>query len=248
MNFNENFKNFKNLFVFLFFISLASPVNATETDILIDKNDIEFSQLDTLDEAKMYFEENPELLDLETYVKINQEINNRTIITFVVVNPGLDTCYGSKSSFNLSYCVSQHSLVMSAWYSNAYKSCYNPIYNNAQDCWVYAYVYTGNKFTEYVQNGGKWDYKLLYPSYSTKVTTKINGVTYYLTAEDIGNIHYGYVGYTVFPTVVLKSAAGWNNYTTNGFRIEWFSSYFDDPNDTNAIQRGINWKVNGYFS
>ncbi|WP_258073216.1 polymorphic toxin type 44 domain-containing protein [Brevibacillus laterosporus] len=71
-------------------------------------------------------------------------------------------------------------------------------------------------------------------------TVKIDGKTYYLTGEDIGNIHYEYVGRYHFGTSTLLSVAGMVQFLSGTAKLSWFDSYFDDPTDQKAIRRGIN--------
>lgn len=71
-----------------------------------------------------------------------------------------------------------------------------------------------------------------------------------LTSESIGNIHFGHVGSVLFSEQTLKKAAGVIQATQNYKNIAtWLNhqSFFDDPNDQIANQRGIDWYQNGYF-
>lgn len=95
-------------------------------------------------------------------------------------------------------------------------------------------------FATNVREGGPWDYKREI-GWDKVRTVKIDGETYYLTGEDIGNIHYGYVGRELFKRKTLLSAAGIVQILTGSARAEWFDSYFDDPTDQAAIKRGIDW-------
>lgn len=61
-----------------------------------------------------------------------------------------------------------------------------------------------------------------------------------MTGETIGNFHYGYVGSEIFGPNTLKAAAGIVQITSGTAKLEWFSSYFDDPKDQADIQWGIN--------
>lgn len=242
-------KILNSVLVLLFYISLASPVNAMMNDVGNNPNNyfVSKNDLDTLKEAKLFFTENPTLFNYDSY-SLNTSLNQiGSIQPFVVINPGIDVCYGSTSNFTLEYCVSQHYLVIDVTYSNSFSSCYNPLLNNALACSSYAYIQAGLKFAQNVKGGSVWDYKQLYASELTQVKTTINGKVYYLSAQDIGNIHYGYVGSSVFSPTVLKAAAGIYNAIQNGVKISWFTYYFDDPTDQAAIQRGIDWESNGTF-
>ncbi|MDF9844557.1 MULTISPECIES: polymorphic toxin type 44 domain-containing protein [unclassified Paenibacillus] len=100
---------------------------------------------------------------------------------------------------------------------------------------------TGEEFVAKVKSGAPWDYKLPY-GYSKKWL--FGGIT--TTGEDLGNIHYGYVGRAAgFSELVLKSAAGAYQIYSGTYHVGWYNSYFDDPTDQAAIQRGFNYWSNG---
>ncbi|MED1665637.1 polymorphic toxin type 44 domain-containing protein [Brevibacillus laterosporus] len=105
---------------------------------------------------------------------------------------------------------------------------------------------TASYFAVQVRPGGAWDLKREIGWNNTR-TVKIDGETYYLTGEDIGNIHYGYVGRYHFGTKTLLSAAGMVQILAGTAKLSWFDSYFDDPTDQKAIRRGINWYLNDSF-
>jgi len=71
----------------------------------------------------------------------------------------------------------------------------------------YAYIGTAGVFIDKVKIGGDWDLKQNI-GWNQYCDTEIDGDIYYLSGEDIGNIHYGFVGSTLFPPLILKSAAG----------------------------------------
>ncbi|CAH1058966.1 polymorphic toxin type 44 domain-containing protein [Paenibacillus pseudetheri] len=99
---------------------------------------------------------------------------------------------------------------------------------------------TGEEFVAKVKSGAPWDYKLPY-GYSKKWL--FGGLV--TTGEDLGNIHYGYVGRAAgFSENVLKTAAGVYQIYSGTAHIGWASSYFDDPKDQIAIQRGLNYWTN----
>ncbi|KYH30783.1 hypothetical protein CLTEP_24920 [Clostridium tepidiprofundi DSM 19306] len=96
-----------------------------------------------------------------------------------------------------------------------------------------------------VREGGDWDYKREL-GWNTEYKIIIGGKVDYVYGEDIGNIHYGYTGRSVgFSQVTLKSAAGLVQVLSGTAKKEWFNSYFDDPKDQYAIQRGIDMYNNG---
>lgn len=107
-----------------------------------------------------------------------------------------------------------------------------------------AYMQLGFFFANKVKTGGEWDLKKglgLTKTYRAIVGSN----TYLITGEDLGNIHYGYVGSYQFPAFILKTAAGFAQIIDGNYKIEWYSSYFDDPRDQAAIQRGIDWNSTG---
>lgn len=86
------------------------------------------------------------------------------------------------------------------------------------------------------ETGGEWDLKNgPYPSESTYL--------YYgqiISGEDVGNIHYGYVGYSMLPNSgLLHLFAGLYQLYSNTSRREWAFWYFDDPRDYDMIDWGI---------
>lgn len=64
-------------------------------------------------------------------------------------------------------------------------------------------------FVSKVKIVGDWDLKSTYNlDYTQKYLTLIDGKAINLYGDDIGNIHYGYVGKTIFPAEVLRAAGG----------------------------------------
>lgn len=80
----------------------------------------------------------------------------------------------------------------------------------------------------------------------------MNGRQYALTGEDIGNIHYAYVGRSRgFSTNTLCMAGGLVQIlTSRGAALFQFSfdSYYDAPTDQAAIRRGALWYDTGSFN
>lgn len=94
----------------------------------------------------------------------------------------------------------------------------------------------GLYFAERVRTGGIWDYK----SYmGAKTIYYMEDLHTTMTGEDIGNFHYGYVGRAVFPPLVLKSAAGMYQVISGTSTMDYFGTFFDDPADQAAIEKGI---------
>ncbi|MGG0509426.1 polymorphic toxin type 44 domain-containing protein [Priestia megaterium] len=101
-------------------------------------------------------------------------------------------------------------------------------------------VGTGKEFAAKVKTGGPWDYKRVY-----KGTYTFNGKTS-VKGEDLGNMHYGYVGRASgFSTSILKTAAGAYQIKSDTAKLKWYRSYFDDPKDQTWIKYGISlWNNN----
>lgn len=95
----------------------------------------------------------------------------------------------------------------------------------------------GMYFAGNVKSGGIWDYKRAYGTTVTYVFDKI-----YTTGEDLGNMHYGFVGRAGgFSSTLLKSAAGAYQIYSGTYHVNWYKTYFDDPKDQAAISRGISY-------
>lgn len=100
---------------------------------------------------------------------------------------------------------------------------------------------TGMLFAEYVQPGGDWDYKL---TLGTNTPYKYAG--YDVTGEDLGNMHYGFVGrFAGFSKNLLLTAAGAVQIYAGTAQFKWYKTYFDDPNDQHWIDHGIRRFDNG---
>ena len=101
------------------------------------------------------------------------------------------------------------------------------------------FISTGLFFAEKVVDFGEWDLKsengwgldpnILY-TYNNQA----------LRYDDIGNIHYGYVGSVAFNAAILLVMAGAKQIDTDG-TIKWerWNSNFDDPRDQWAVWYGI---------
>lgn len=97
-----------------------------------------------------------------------------------------------------------------------------------------SYIETGVYFSELVKTNGDWDLKNNdYPSYMDFI---YYGKTY--SGEDLGNIHYGYVGYAVFGPQVLHLCAGAYQ-ALSGSRLKYWATLFDEPRDYEMISYGI---------
>ncbi|MBR6628070.1 MAG: hypothetical protein IKL04_08860 [Lachnospiraceae bacterium] len=61
-----------------------------------------------------------------------------------------------------------------------------------------------------------------------------------LAYDDVGNIHYGYVGRVVFDSNTLLIFAGLYQIVSNTSDISYYNANFDDPRDQWAIRVGMN--------
>ncbi|MGG0754907.1 polymorphic toxin type 44 domain-containing protein [Brevibacillus laterosporus] len=94
---------------------------------------------------------------------------------------------------------------------------------------------TGKKFASKVKSRGEWDYKR---EYGTRTSYYFD--SHFLYGEDLGNMHYGFVGRAAgFSKKILKVAAGAVQIYSGTSYIGWYDSYFDDPEDQEWIIFGI---------
>ena len=91
-------------------------------------------------------------------------------------------------------------------------------------------------FIDKVTDNGEWDIKRSTEKYSYKKKMIYNGVVY--SGEQIGNIHFGYVGRAVFSRWFLHFGAGINQ-LKKGFEKENLAFFFDEPEDYEMIDYGI---------
>ena len=95
---------------------------------------------------------------------------------------------------------------------------------------------TGYEFVNRVKTNGVWDYKQVFTS---GYSYNYNGSS--VSDEDLGNMHYGYVGrFAGFGRTLLSSAAGVYQICSGTWQTSWYSTYFDDPNDQHWIDYGMN--------
>jgi hypothetical protein len=99
--------------------------------------------------------------------------------------------------------------------------------------WLPAVFYFVNK----VKPGGDWDFKAqeewgLDPSKVYLYKGKK------LAYDDVGNIHYGYVGRVLFSETILLDAGGYVQIYTNTSSWSYWNSNWDDPRDQEAIKFG----------
>ena len=98
-------------------------------------------------------------------------------------------------------------------------------------------------FVEKVRPQGDWDFK-------SQKEWNLDPETLYLydgeilRYDDIGNIHYGYVGRVLFSENILLMAGGAVQIYTKTAKLSYSNSNFDDPRDQWAIQFGCDiWDV-----
>ena len=101
-------------------------------------------------------------------------------------------------------------------------------------------------FVEKVKPGGEWDLKS-HDDWPLEAGQSYvyNGVEY--SFDDIGNIHYGYVGRVLFSEDVLLIAGGLVQIYCGTSSWDYRDSYYDNPRDQRAIRIGSNlWEVGIY--
>ncbi len=94
-------------------------------------------------------------------------------------------------------------------------------------------------FVNNVRPGGLWDFK------SQDSWGLVSEQTYryenmLLEFDDIGNIHYGYVGRALFCEDVLLTAGGMVQIISGTSDFNYWDSNFDDPRDQAMISIGSN--------
>ena len=93
-------------------------------------------------------------------------------------------------------------------------------------------------FAWMVRPGGKYDLKSKTEWQGKEHFIYDGEIIWY---DDPGNILYGHLGKAMgFEDIILKSAGGAVQIATQTSSWSYFSSYFDDPRDQSAIQKGIN--------
>ena len=234
-----------------------SEFSVNQINSVIIYNGIEYD-LSTLEGANAYFSAKGELATLQQDYNVKLDINliNKSIKNIeskqpLLTNPSSIAAFDVQitsrtSAFDLESKCRENAIILKNIYKsyyNMYIRMYNPIKAAAQ-----AYLSTGVFFASMEKKGGPWDLKTIYNlKYTTYYDTKINGKILSLLGDDIGNIHYGYVGKAMFPSFILKSLAGMAQISGGNYKVSWFTSYFDDPRDQLAIQRGIDYYDSGTF-
>ena len=106
----------------------------------------------------------------------------------------------------------------------------------SQENEVEAYFETMEFFRTKETDGGDWDIKQTQEYHFTR-SFVFNGEVY--SGQQLGNIHYGYVGSSMYTPLILHSAAGLNQ-VKKGIHWEYMSTFFDEPDDYDMITYGIN--------
>ena len=107
------------------------------------------------------------------------------------------------------------------------------------------YIDTVTYFVDKVKPGGDWDFKSQEDwSLDSDTTYAYNGVE--LRYDDIGNIHYGYVGRVIFSSNMLLFSGGEVQIYAGTSDWSYWQTNFDDPRDQWAIQYGCYlWDTEG---
>lgn len=113
--------------------------------------------------------------------------------------------------------------------------------DHAMELAEYADMYSPNAavgyFVENVRGGGEWDLKSQ-DSWGLDENQQYRYKNLLLRYDDIGNIHYGYVGRVLFDQDMLLFAGGVVQIISGTSDISYYSSNFDDPRDQWAIRVG----------
>ena len=96
-------------------------------------------------------------------------------------------------------------------------------------------------FVNKSKTNGDWDLKNVWPIISGK---NKNNIFIYdgeeLKNDDVGNIHFGFVGYLLFSLNVLKAGAGLYQIKSGTSKFEYAFYCGDDPRDAKRITEGYN--------
>ena len=109
----------------------------------------------------------------------------------------------------------------------------------------HSYFETGLFFASKVNTGQEWDLKSSQEwNLDPNIVYLYNGTE--LRYDDIGNIHYGYVGRSVFSENLLLSMGGAVQIIAGNSKWKFSNSNFDDPRDQWAISFGVDlWEKGG---
>ena len=132
----------------------------------------------------------------------------------------------------------------------------NTMMKNSQEMFIVKTIYSNTHLTRFydditfvnnVKPNGDWDFKSQeYWNLSPDKTYKYKNML--LRFDDIGNIHYGFVGSILYTPATLLQAGGIVQIATGTSSINYWDSNFDDPRDQEMIKIGIylyyNYKFN----
>ncbi|PDX93064.1 hypothetical protein COM78_20725 [Bacillus thuringiensis] len=97
--------------------------------------------------------------------------------------------------------------------------------------------YPSNTYSFFVNrhlDGGEWDYKSVYGSKNTYIFDNRA-----MTGEDLGNMHFGYIGRALgLTTTQLLSHEEMNKIWSSQFVKDWSKGYFDEVKDRIWIMKG----------
>ena len=104
---------------------------------------------------------------------------------------------------------------------------------------IFEYFYNHSK------TNGSWDLKNVW-KLDKKAKYNYDGKTF--AYDDVGNFHFGFVGYQLFPLKVLQAGAGVYQVKSGTSSFRYASSLFDDPRDSKKIEDGYNLAKNSQVS
>ena len=109
------------------------------------------------------------------------------------------------------------------------------------------YIYSTLYFANKVKPGGDWDFKSQESwNLDPNTTYVFNGLE--LRYDDVGNIHYGYVGRVSFSEKTLLVMGGVIQIIKKTSNWYYCGTYFDDPQDQWAIGYGSSlWDMGGAY-
>ena len=203
-------------------------------------NKIQVNQIDEIASAK---QNNLNQIKHSTaYISHNNIIWEENLIQEYQVKVGEDP---EAPNFNL-----QGHVKNNVKYLNEYEDKLMDLMIKYPDLPIMPKFQTDVEFASKVAEGQPWDFKRQI-GWDKIRACMIDGKQHYLKGEDIGNIHYAYVGRSRgFSTTTLCAAGGIvQTLTSKGANLNKynFSSYYDDPNDQVQIRRGANWYDTGVF-
>lgn len=108
-----------------------------------------------------------------------------------------------------------------------------------------AYAMTNLEFANKVRTGKEWDLKVSWKLNRYQQYT-FNGIT--ISYDDVGNIHFGYVGSAIHNLDDLHIAAGLYQIKSKTSSFSFAKTCFDDPRDYNAVTYGYLLKNKEYIT